>query len=84
MELKPFVFRHEGNLVGVRRMEMPEGRTEDTSLLDAVNRFALRPLENDEFFIFRLTCVTTRLIVTLADFRMRNWKRLMRWFRGDR
>ena len=48
MEMEPFVFRHEGALIGMRARE--EGET----LLDEVNRFALRPLERDQFEVFTL------------------------------
>jgi hypothetical protein len=48
MELEPFVFRREGYLVGMRRHE-PEDAP-----LSAVNRFALRPLGQDEIAVFTL------------------------------
>lgn len=48
MELEPFVFRHEGALVGVR------AAGDDDGVLGEVNRFALRPLERDEFRVFTL------------------------------
>ena len=48
MELEPFVFRHEGVLIGVRAK--PEAET----LVDEVNRFALRPLAEAEFVVFTL------------------------------
>ena len=48
MELSPFVFRHEGVLVGERSMESsPE-------VMDEVNRFALRPLEAGDVAVFTL------------------------------
>lgn len=47
MELDPFVFRHEGVLVG-QRLRAPE------TDLDAVNRFALRPLTHEEFAAFTM------------------------------
>ena len=48
MELEPFVFRHEGVLVGVR------SRTEAEEIAGEVNRFALRPLRGDEYAVFTL------------------------------
>ena len=38
MELEPFVFRHEGALVGIR------AQGEADALVEEVNAFALRPL----------------------------------------
>ena len=49
MELEPFVFRHEGSLVGVRA-----ANEEKEPVLEEVNRFALRPLARDEFVAFTL------------------------------
>ena len=48
MELEPFVFRHEGALIGMR------ARRDEDDLLGEVNRFALRPLERAEFVVFTL------------------------------
>ncbi len=48
MELEPFVFRHEGALVGMR------ADAQGDSVKEAVNRFALRPLDGDEFVVFTL------------------------------
>ncbi|MBN2310869.1 MAG: hypothetical protein JXR94_17980 [Candidatus Hydrogenedentes bacterium] len=48
MELEPFVFQHEGVLVGAR------SRDDGDAATDAVNRFALRPLSPDEFVVFTL------------------------------
>lgn len=48
MELEPFVFQHEGVLIGVR------GHGEDDVALEEVNVFALRPLKRDEFVVFTL------------------------------
>lgn len=48
MELEPFVFRHEGVVIGTR-----SGGAEDT-MLEEVNGFALRPLGADEFAAFTL------------------------------
>lgn len=48
MELEPFVFRHEGTLIGRRSHEADE-----TTLHD-VNRYALRPLEASEYSVFTL------------------------------
>jgi len=48
MELEPFVFRHEGVLVGMR------AQTEADGIADEVNRFALRPLGREEFAVFTL------------------------------
>lgn len=48
MELSPFVFRHEGLLLGQRSAESsPE-------VLDAVNRFALRPMTSDDVAVFTM------------------------------
>ena len=46
MELKPFVFRHDGLLVGARAAA--------PGLVEEVNRFALRPLGEEEFRVFTL------------------------------
>lgn len=48
MELEPFVFRHEGALVGTRET----GALHDA--LDEVNAFTLRPLAQEEFAVFTL------------------------------
>ena len=48
MQLEPFVFQHEGALVGRR-----EGGT-TPSALDEVNAFTLRPLGEEEFAVFTL------------------------------
>lgn len=48
MELEPFVFRHEGVMVGTR------ADTAEKDLIEEVNRFALRPLGQEEFAVFRL------------------------------
>lgn len=48
MELEPFVFRHEGRLVGRR------GHEAEASTLDEVNRYALRELKPSEFSVFTL------------------------------
>ena len=48
MEMEPFIFRHEGVLIGVRAC------TDDDPVVDEVNRFALRPLGRDEFVVFTL------------------------------
>ncbi len=50
MELEPFVFRRSGRLLGVRGA--PDG--EDAALMEAVNRYALRPLGREEFAVFTL------------------------------
>ncbi len=49
MELEPFVFRHDGVLVGMRSRDVAA-----ESVMDEVNRFALRPLTEDEFVVFSL------------------------------
>jgi len=65
MELSPFVFRHEGYLVGMRRLgekagsmtaaAASTGGSDDGGvLLDEVNGFALRPLAPEEFVVFTL------------------------------
>ncbi len=51
MDHEPFFFRHEGYLVSVRAA--PESHA-DEDTLQAVNRFALRPLTRDEFVVFTL------------------------------
>lgn len=48
MDLDPFVFRREGALIAVR------ARTDDGDSAAEVNRFALRPLEPQEFAVFTL------------------------------
>lgn len=48
MELEPFVFRHEGYLVGIR------AQTAEDPVIEKVNAFALRPLEPEEFVVFTL------------------------------
>jgi len=48
MELKPFVFQHEGIVVGLRE------RSEADPIGEAVNRFALRPLSDAEYAVFTL------------------------------
>lgn len=55
MELEPFVFRHEGVLIGMRAWaEAAEAEAGEEALLAAVNRFALRPLRREEFAVFTL------------------------------
>ncbi|HPO12065.1 MAG TPA: hypothetical protein PLI09_01365 [Candidatus Hydrogenedentes bacterium] len=55
MELEPFVFRHEGVLVGMRAWtEAAEAEAGEEALREAVNRFALRPLRREEFAVFTL------------------------------
>jgi len=49
MDLEPFVFRHEGRLVGMRAE-----RDGEEPVLAEVNAFALRPLARDEFVAFTL------------------------------
>ena len=48
MEMEPFVFRHVGCLVAARSSGLRDGAVEE------VNRFALRPLEREEFEVFTL------------------------------
>ncbi len=48
MELEPFVFRHEGVLVGMR------SQTEADGTENEVNRFSLRPLSRTEYAVFTL------------------------------
>ena len=48
MSLEPFVFRYEGAVIGLREYGV------DAAVLDAVNRFALRPLKAEEVALFRL------------------------------
>lgn len=54
MELEPFVFSREGVLVGMRADDGP-------GALDAVNRFALRPLSPEEFAVFTLDLCHNRI-----------------------
>ncbi len=46
--MEPFVFRYEGALIATRETDKTD------ELLEAVNRFTLRPLTRDEFAVFRL------------------------------
>ncbi|MGI6459213.1 MAG: hypothetical protein ACOX5J_03810 [Candidatus Hydrogenedentales bacterium] len=55
MELEPFVFRHEGVLVGTR----DRGTLADT--VDEVNAFTLRPLTAEEFAVFTLDLCNNRI-----------------------
>lgn len=48
MELEPFVFRHEGVLVGMR------AQAESDGIAGEVNRYSLRPLGRDEYAVFTL------------------------------
>jgi hypothetical protein len=48
MELEPFVFRHAGVVVGLR------AHGSEADLEASVNRYALRPLERDEYAVFTL------------------------------
>jgi len=48
MELKPFVFRHDGALIEMRARDEHEG------LVEEVSRFALRPLGQEEFVAFTM------------------------------
>lgn len=48
MEMEPFVFRHEGRLIGMR------AHAETDTLLEYVNGYALRPLTRGEFVVFTL------------------------------
>ena len=52
MELEPFVFSHEGVLVGMR--EHPSSSAGGEDVTGGVNRFALRPLKPEEFVVFTL------------------------------
>ncbi len=54
MELEPFVFRHEGTVIGMRTNPEAGPASDEEVLLAAVNRFALRPLRRDEFAVFSL------------------------------
>ncbi len=54
MELEPFVFRHEGRLVGMRRAGAGGGGALDEALLGDVNQYTLRALGRDEFSVFTL------------------------------
>lgn len=46
--MEPFVFRYEGALIATRQVENTD------EVLEAVNRFTLRPLAREEFVVFRL------------------------------
>ena len=48
MDWEPCVWRQEGVVVGVRRHDVGQ------ESIDAVNRYALRPLEREEFAVFAL------------------------------
>lgn len=48
MQLEPFVFRHEGSLIGIRRHEGAGDMGRE------VNQFSLRPLKREEYAVFRL------------------------------
>ena len=52
MELEPFIFRHEGALIGLRRQTSEA--VEADPVMQAVNRFALRPLSPEEFVVFTM------------------------------
>ncbi|MBI3119937.1 MAG: hypothetical protein HYZ00_14695 [Candidatus Hydrogenedentes bacterium] len=55
MEFEPFVFQHEGVLVGLREYCAPPQDVDETEeLLAAVNRFTLRKLAPEEFAVFTL------------------------------
>jgi len=51
MELEPFVFSHEGILVGMREHA---SAGEGGDVASSVNHFALRPLKPEEFVVFTL------------------------------
>jgi len=51
MHQEPFYFRQDGYLVALRARD---GDAADRALVDAVNRFTLRPLERAEFAVFAL------------------------------
>ncbi len=55
MELEPFVFRHEGRIVGTRS----QGAAAD--MVEEVNRYALRPLQREEFEVFTLDLCNDRV-----------------------
>jgi len=53
MDTAPFIFRHEGQLIGRRDFPAAE-KSEHDELLREVNKFTLRPLRIDEFAAFTL------------------------------
>ncbi len=53
MELEPFVFEQEGVLIGMRSAPV-ENETEPEPIVAEVNRYALRPLGQDEFVVFTM------------------------------
>ncbi len=55
MELEPFVFRHEGRIVGTRSHGAASG------VIEEVNRYALRPLQREEFEVFTLDLCNDRV-----------------------
>ena len=52
MHLEPFVFRHEGAMIAARDLTGCEPDAQEDR--DEVNRFALRPLRDDEFVVFTM------------------------------
>ena len=52
MDWEPFVFRHEGRLIGMREHAADKDNADGD--LPEVNRFALRPLSRSEFAVFTL------------------------------
>jgi hypothetical protein len=50
MELPPFVFRQEGRVLSTRTLTKESA----SDVLEAVNRFSLRPLKREEFAVFTL------------------------------
>ena len=55
MDLEPFTFRREGAIVGLR------ARNAEDDPVDEVNRFALRPLNAEEFAVFTLDLCHNRI-----------------------
>ena len=74
MELEPFVFRHEGVLVGTR----DGGTVADT--IDEVNAFTLRPLTAEEFAVFTLDLCNNRIDRHFSRFPEEELERINRVF----
>lgn len=56
MELEPFVFNHTGALVSTRSQQ-----DDSFEALEAINRFALRPLQQEEVAVFTLDLCNNRV-----------------------
>jgi len=80
MELEPFVFSHEGTLVGMRGFpaEPPDTR----EITGEVNRFALRPLKAEEFVVFTLDLCHNQLDRHFSRFPEEELERISRMTPG--